>query len=339
MQGKGFEEDFASFEGMLADGEWDRAQDLCRVALREDPSEPRYLVLLGILQAKQGILAQAGQFLDQAFKQLARVDGIRPSLTGPVCRLVDPDLASHLLSQLIEVHGAHPCLRPADPSPGSWTASTLAGFPRSSRHWPAMSEVQVRTLLAALGTLPRPASILEWGSGMSSLYFSGKLDPDSEWISVEHDGDWAKFVEAGSQPSPGAKVTIHHVAANAPLRHPDDDGDLRSFKDYVAFPGRMDRKFDFILVDGRARVECLRIGWRILRQEGIMALHDSERDEYREGYPGTPWRIHLWNPGAKEQTRLDLFLKSEARFRTLMEFLEACLPAHARLEAGCGAAP
>jgi hypothetical protein len=191
-----------------------------------------------------------------------------------------------------------------------------------------MNEFQVRAMQAALGCVPAPARVLEWGCGHSTLYFGGKLGRDSAWDAIEHDASWSRFVSGAERPSDGASITVHHVPADAPLRHPDDDGDAESFGKYIAFPSSLDRTFGFILVDGRARVGCMREAWRMLRQEGIMALHDSEREEYLPGYPARAYRIALHAPGLKEQTRITFFLKSAPVFAAFAEALEECLPGY-----------
>jgi hypothetical protein len=50
--------------------------------------------------------------------------------------------------------------------------------------------------------------------------------------------------------------------------------------------------YDLILVDGRARMDCLRIAAQLLRPKGALVLDNSERDRYQRGRALVPeeWR-------------------------------------------------
>ena len=52
--------------------------------------------------------------------------------------------------------------------------------------------------------------------------------------------------------------------------------------DYVARPGQLGMEFDFVLVDGRARIHCLVEGWKLLRPGGVILIHDAQRPEYHD---------------------------------------------------------
>lgn len=328
-------------EGIRA-GKWDWAESVCRTALAGENPDPRFMTCLGILAAKDARLEHADALLDMAFKLLAPGAGIRAGLTREICQATDPDLALRLIRRLVDRHGDHPCLRPWSREPGHWSAACLAG-PNQPAPWPAMNEFQARAVLAALGTVPRPAQVLEWGSGNSTLYFGSKLGKGANWCAIEHDREWFEYVSAEAANVPGAEIEIRHVAATGPLEHPHDDGDSRTFGRYIDFPASLDREFGFILVDGRARVECLRSGWELLHPAGIMALHDSEREEYRSGYPGTEFHVALSFPSLREGTGIDFFMKSEEVFDTFSSALKGCLPRYVAVElspsGACGAIP
>jgi hypothetical protein len=331
MSEESFFHDLAHVRRAVRHGDWKWAESRCRSALALE-DDPRLRTMLGVLAAKQGQTGPADGWLESAFKGLAPADLIREGLTEPVCDLADPDLACRLLWHLRETFGDHPCLRPRSRRPGHWSAGLLAGLPHSSRYWPAMTEYQIRAVLAALGAQPRPR-VLEWGSGNSTVYFSAKLSSLATWDAIEHDASWLSFVNNSPRLQEGARVRLHAVAADAPLSDPHDDGDLRSFGRYVRYPASLGSRYDFILVDGRARTECLREGWSLLRPGGILALHDSERAEYRPGLPATPYRIGLAQRHLDgDQIRLDFFLKSRSGFAALGAALEHCLPAYVEVE-------
>ena len=77
------------------------------------------------------------------------------------------------------------------------------------------------------------------------------------------------------------RVSILHIEANDPeLSDPGQEGGYDNFKEYIEYPVQLDR-FDLILVDGRARNECLKRSGDLLRGNGILVLHDANRMRYR----------------------------------------------------------
>jgi hypothetical protein len=95
---------------------------------------------------------------------------------------------------------------------------------------------------------------LEWGAGFSSLYFPKYLENGSKWFSIEHDLTWFNKIKILNQ---NPKCVIFHVKANHfPWTDEYNDGAFSDLRDYLSFPMKFG-KFDFILIDGRARSYCL----------------------------------------------------------------------------------
>ena len=42
------------------------------------------------------------------------------------------------------------------------------------------------------------------------------------------------------------------------------------------------KRFPFIFVDGRMRVECLEVARRLVTDDGVILLHDADRLEYQD---------------------------------------------------------
>ncbi len=136
----------------------------------------------------------------------------------------------------------------------------------------------------------RPGRCLEWGAGASTCYFGSRLPPGARWIAIEHDREWADAVEARC---PDPRIEVHHVAPNRPLvPDADEDAAAAALRDYVAYPTPF-APFDFILVDGRARVGCLRRARDLLAPQGVIVLHDADRPQYRPGFEGYPRQVLL----------------------------------------------
>lgn len=128
----------------------------------------------------------------------------------------------------------------------------------------------------------KPKRCLEWGSGFSTLYFPKFLGEGASWISIEHDPEWAKRV---TEMNRNSNVTVHHIPPDHfPWTDEHHDGAYSDFKNYIEFPGRFG-PFDFIFVDGRGRVDCLKKAGELLTKEGIVILHDANRVYYHAAFP------------------------------------------------------
>ena len=118
----------------------------------------------------------------------------------------------------------------------------------------------------------RPRLVVEWGAGGSTIRFS-QFPTIERWYSIEHHQDWYAKVSAEAS----AKVVVQHVPIES--------------DDYVVYPKRLGLVPDLVLVDGRRRVECLRVAREILAPDGVVLLHDSSRLRYEEGMSGFSRRL------------------------------------------------
>ena len=128
---------------------------------------------------------------------------------------------------------------------------------------------------------------LEYGLGRGTLFISARL---GKLISVEHDNSWHDILTAMLidrkinnveykliPPSkPESKSWIEK--RNATVFDFEIDNYDRYFNFIVCLP---ENHFDFILIDGRARVECSRRAIDILKSGGIFILDNSERTRYK----------------------------------------------------------
>ena len=157
--------------------------------------------------------------------------------------------------------------------------------------WMAPVELaQLHAVLLGLG----PRSGLEWGAGGSTRWVLEQIPTLERYVSVEHDEAWHARV-AGELDDP--RLVLHHVAPNVepPFRTWRNRRERRSvlqwrlgcehdpawMADYVAHPRSLGLgPYDFVLVDGRARVFCIEEGYRLLRPGGVVVVHDGQRPEY-----------------------------------------------------------
>ena len=104
--------------------------------------------------------------------------------------------------------------------------------------------------------------LLEFGSGFSTMFFMKRV---AKVISIEHDPVWIERLSSRLD----TNVTVVSVS-----RETADT--------YCAFLAGNQERFDFILVDGRHRVECFRRSIPHLTERGVIVLDDSNRERYAE---------------------------------------------------------
>jgi predicted O-methyltransferase YrrM len=127
----------------------------------------------------------------------------------------------------------------------------------------------------------QPERSLEWGAGYSTLYFPKCLKRNARWISVEHYRDWATKIEHMNQ-NPDVKIIL--VEPNHfPWTDPDKDGASSDLEDYLEFPTQFGN-FDFILIDGRARNAALIKAYELIKNDGVVVLHDANRRRYHTAF-------------------------------------------------------
>lgn len=128
-------------------------------------------------------------------------------------------------------------------------------------------------------------NILEWGSGNGTIYFSKFLKQKKvsfKWIAIEHFIPWYKKVVS--------MIKENDLSGDVEcyLKSPTDEPDKNiqetfDLYDYLNFPLTLGIKFDFVFVDGRKRTECLKKASKLLDPEGVLFLHDAEREWYHSG--------------------------------------------------------
>lgn len=132
----------------------------------------------------------------------------------------------------------------------------------------------------------QPKFCFEWGSGNSTLYFPTLITSIEKWYSLEHNEDWYKVI---SQKIADPRISLSFVKAEKdPGRgryNVNIEGTYEEFKSYVDFPEKLQIKFDFMLIDGRARMSCLRKAYELISDTGVVIVHDANRENYYKDLP------------------------------------------------------
>jgi len=150
-----------------------------------------------------------------------------------------------------------------------------------------MSPLEYSQLLAIVSSVA-PRQCLEWGSGGSTRAMLAACPFITRYISIEHDPRWHAQVVKHVR---DLRLSCHFVAPDIALppsqtsRAAIEAWDARAevdpavLRSYVGFPRSLGLRFDFVLVDGRARNFCIAEGFDLLEPRGVLVLHDAQRQE------------------------------------------------------------
>lgn len=123
------------------------------------------------------------------------------------------------------------------------------------------------------GILPAKAQVFEYGGGGSTLWLH---DQGARITVAEHHPEWHRQLNEALPPD----VKVLHVPSQAA-------GSVTSavepgfFDNYVdAIGSQPDGTLDLVIVDGRARVDCVRSAMPKVKPGGLLLLDDTERARY-----------------------------------------------------------
>lgn len=174
-----------------------------------------------------------------------------------------------------------------------------------------MHPIEYSQLIAVVETL-RPAHVLEWGSGGSTRALLERCPWIASYDSIEHHKLWYERVKELVQDE---RLSLHHSAPKVAEPQPDPkDKDRHKIikawmmrceqepeilREYIDLPRGLNKTYDFVLVDGRARIHCLRVGYELLRPGGVLMIHDAQRQEYQATMNdlGPFVRLEPWEQG------------------------------------------
>ena len=146
-----------------------------------------------------------------------------------------------------------------------------------------------------------PPRFLEWGTGLSTAYYTRRLarQGDFLWVTLEYDREFFENRVAAQLslwspvhvitvdgpdslsadlPREGVVALVFDAGRLSPAERESDRA--ANLDDYVAAPARLGGSFDAILVDGRKRRRCLIEAARLVSDDGAVLLHDASRPYY-----------------------------------------------------------
>jgi predicted O-methyltransferase YrrM len=137
--------------------------------------------------------------------------------------------------------------------------------------------------LFLLSNIKKSDRVLEYGSGYSTL----EISKNCKFIlSIEHDEKWYNDVTNMSKDLKNVEVILKKT--NLPyIEGGYNCGTYDEFKDYINAPFEYE-KFDFVFIDGRARVECSKYVKNFINDDSLIFVHDFssrlDNHNYKEMY-------------------------------------------------------
>jgi hypothetical protein len=137
-------------------------------------------------------------------------------------------------------------------------------------------------------TLSPGARVFEYGGGGSTLWLADRV---AVVTAAEHDEPWHRQL-ADSLPS-SVRLLFRPSAAEGIVASAAAPG---FFDDYAAaISGEPDGSLDLVIVDGRARVECVRRAIPKVRPGGLLLIDDTERTRYQPAIDLlSEWERHVF---------------------------------------------
>jgi len=113
------------------------------------------------------------------------------------------------------------------------------------------------------GYLNKEMELFEYGCGNSTLFYAERV---KSVVTVEHDEQWYKKINEKIQ----TNVKLIYISAE-------------NSNEYCKSIELDNKTYDVIIIDGRHRNDCICCSPAYLKQDGIIVLDDSERNDYEEG--------------------------------------------------------
>ncbi len=129
---------------------------------------------------------------------------------------------------------------------------------------PMMSDVE-RAIIDGLIKHHKPKRVCEWGSGNSTIYFPKTHECIEQWIAVEHNGNYVKYLSDKLKDNTVVIWTNEDIWYVDSMKHSEE-------------------QFDFVFIDGISswREKCLEAALVMIKPGGFILLHDAGREEYQQ---------------------------------------------------------
>jgi hypothetical protein len=135
------------------------------------------------------------------------------------------------------------------------------------------------------------AVVFEYGAGASTLWLAKRA---GHVTSIDHDIRWASIVQNIATHVPNLDLRIippGDKSSSGPYRSGDPMMRGRVFEAYVRAIENAAGPFDLIVIDGRARADCLRAALPYLKTDGLIVFDNAYRPRYAESIRSAGLRV------------------------------------------------
>lgn len=146
--------------------------------------------------------------------------------------------------------------------------------------WPWWTLRSIDTIEAWLKT--HDADIFEYGAGASTIWLAKRAQSVT---SIDHDSHWYNMMTpfADAQQNITLQLEVpENISGDQETAYSSKRIKDADFQRYVTSIQRFNKKYDMIIIDGRARAACLDEAVQHLKKNGVIILDDSNRARYQE---------------------------------------------------------
>ena len=126
---------------------------------------------------------------------------------------------------------------------------------------PFMQQIDIDAMAKVIEEI-RPERVLEYGAGVSSLYWPQRYPFIKIWIAMEHQLDWALQIAGNGVEALNVVLVF--------------DG---KWETYTQPPNGL-APFNLIIVDGVFRRKCIEEAHKYLASDGVVLVHDASRKDF-----------------------------------------------------------
>jgi hypothetical protein len=127
------------------------------------------------------------------------------------------------------------------------------------------------------------ASVFEWGSGASTIWLARRAE---SIISIEHETKWFEKMQSISKEYSNITLCLEQprnlIGEFSTFMSSKKGFENLDFQQYVTAISRLNKKFDLIVIDGRAREACFEIAINYLNKDGLIVFDNTNRSRYQK---------------------------------------------------------
>ncbi len=171
-----------------------------------------------------------------------------------------------------------------------------------------LKEYEIISINTALDFFKNSIDIMQWGLFSDILKIYDYLAADSKYYCVEHQESLVNEFKLLITDDTSKSIHIQYIPTDEPYLEGISDGSYKQFKNYILFPAKIGNKFDFIIINGRAKTDCFKYSWNLLSSIGIVVIIDSPKSENICTIKKHAYTLTISNPDIKEKDNRLLFI-------------------------------